>query len=300
MLRKKRVKKPAFPPIPLDRLENIQFQCIKCTKIFDAITLLGEIQRHEEEIREKNRSWIMDVKREDEVDHEPETLLLHSDWPLRCPSCRKEWVAKVHFTAYKGIQHEFYFSDIEGCRPYLPFQVTSGRDIKDIVAEFLLRWYSLDWKIHIVTPYFDEISLQVLGTLPSRMYYTKKVGGGCTIPLIITRPVSFFFNNKSGAEVLNERFREESCANCKRQDADIPVCDFCFQWAKYLDVKTPKAKFHAKWFAGIHEQWVEILISSHNLGKFGNKQQVTIGLIQISFEDYQSKFLDPLDLPDEQ
>ncbi|GAG80138.1 unnamed protein product, partial [marine sediment metagenome] len=56
----------------------------------------------------------------------------------------------------------------------------------------------------------------------------------------------------------------------------------------------PRSNFHAKWYAGIIGNTVEIIISSHNLTKISKLQPETVGLLILDNIDYEKKFLSKL------
>lgn len=173
--------------------------------------------------------------------------------------------------------------------------------------QFFLKIISLNCvhitkRIDIVTPYIDDFGYKFLSKLPEFIYYYNP---GIFINLIIR-----FGNNekkrngiviygKSGKKLIDQVFEEEKCENCIAKNPNISYgdCLGCIKLSNHIKLRIPNihwSYFHAKWYAGILDDKVEIMISSHNLTKTAKDQPETVGLLIIDSKDYINKFLSKL------
>ncbi|KKK62359.1 hypothetical protein LCGC14_3005110 [marine sediment metagenome] len=207
------------------------------------------------------------------------------------------------FSAYDLELCSFY--DIKGTQPYFPFQVLKGGEIKELLLEFIFRWYHLMERIDIVTPYLDQFGYEFLSKLPSFIYYYDE---GAFIN-IITRKGRRAYKTKDGkiifgttGKVLLDRiFEEEKCDTCQANNPLISYgdCLGCIKLSNRLKIKIPdipRSHFHAKWYAGVKERTIELIMTSHNLTKIGKTQPETVGLLVLNSQEYQERFLSKLNI----
>jgi len=108
-----------------------------------------------------------------------------------------------------------------------------------------------------------------------------------------------FIYGETGKVLLDRLFKEEDCKTCRVNNPIISFgdCLGCIKLSNHIKLKIPdipRSHFHAKWYAGIIGNRVEIIITSHNLTKTGKHQPETVGLLIMDNNDYEKKFLSKL------
>lgn len=276
-------------------LWNILFKCIKCHKILNCEDIYTYLEDNFSQIRKEYENNIRSMILEDQYVEDPYEYPIYGRKEFKCPQCGKKLEIKIVFSAYDKEICSFY--DIKGVIPFFPFQVLMGENIKELILELLFRWIHIAKRIDIVTPYLDQYGYEFLSKLPSFIYYYD----GKSFINIITRKgkrATKIFG-ETGKVVLDRLFEEESCKTCRANNPIVSYgdCLGCIKLSNHLKLKIPnipRSHFHAKWYAGIIGNTVEIIISSHNLTKTGKLQPETVGLLIMDNIDYENKFLSKL------
>ena len=284
-------------------LWNINFNCINCQQIIKCEDIYTFLDDNFSQIRKEYEDNIGNIINEDQYVEDPYEYPIYGITNYKCPKCNKHLEIQVVFSAYDKETCSFY--DIKGTIPFIPFQVLKGEEIKEIILEFIFRWYHLMERIDIVTPYLDQYGYEFLGKLPKFIYYYNHKA----IINIITRKGRNAIKKKDGkiifgatGKVLLDRlFEAEKCETCMVNNSLISYgnCLACIKLSNRLKLiipDIPHSHFHAKWYAGIKNKTVEILITSHNLTKVGKLQPETVGLIIVDSREYQERFLSKLNI----
>ncbi len=282
-------------------LRNVLFKCIKCHKTLNCEDIYTFLEDNISQIRKEYEENIRYMILEDQYVEDPYECPIYGRKEFKCPQCGKELKIKIVFSAYDKEICSFY--DIKGVIPFFPFQVLMGANIKELILELIFRWIHIAKRIDIVTPYLDRYGYNFLRKLPSFIYYYDDK----SFINIITRKGKRATKTKNGkiiygetGKVLLDRlFKEEDCKTCRANNPIISYgdCIGCIKLSNHLKLKIPnisRSHFHAKWYAGIIGNTVEIIITSHNLTKIGKLQPETVGLLIIDTIDYEKKFLSKL------
>jgi len=282
-------------------LRNVLFKCIICLKILNCKEIYTYLKDNISQIRKESENSIGYMILDDQYVEDPYEYPIYGKKEFKCPQCGKELEIKIILSAYDKELCSFY--DIKGVIPFFPFQVLMGENIKELILELIFRWIHIAKRIDVVTPYLDQFGYDFLSKLPSFIYYYDDK----SFINIITRKGKKATKKKNGkiiygetGKVLLDRlFEEENCKTCRANNPIILYgdCLGCIKLSNHLKLKIPnisRSHFHAKWYAGIIGNTVEILITSHNLTKIGKHQPETVGLLIMDTIDYEKKFLSKL------
>ncbi|KKN41903.1 hypothetical protein LCGC14_0718680 [marine sediment metagenome] len=281
-------------------IDKIVFLCNDCYNPLKNDDIYEFLDIHLDIIRKRHDDSIKEMVIEDQFVEDPYEHPVYGKIDYKCPECNENLLIKILMSAYDSNLVSFY--DIEGTNPFLPFQVLKGREIKELILEFMFRWVHIAKWIDIVTPYIDDFGYKFLRKLPDFIYYYN--------PGIFINLITSYGSNekkrggkaiygKSGKKLIDQVFKEEDCKNCILKNPNISYgdCLGCIKLSNHINLRIPNipwSYFHAKWYSGILEDKVEIMISSHNLTKTGKDQPETIGLLIIEKLDYSRKFLSKL------
>jgi len=281
-------------------VNKIMFQCNNCNNILNCDDIYEFLDTHLDIIRKKFEYNIKDMILEDQFIEDTYEHPVYGNIDYFCLQCNENLLIKIFISAYDTNIVSFY--DIEGTKPFLPFQVLMGGEIKGLILEFMFRWVHITKWIDIVTPYIDDFGYKFLGKLPEFIYYYNP---GIFINLITRfgskekKRNGKVIYGKSGKKLIDQVFKEEKCENCIAKNPNISYgdCLGCIKLSNHINLRIPNipwSYFHAKWYAGILENKVEIMISSHNLTKTGKASPETVGLLIIDSKVYINKFLSKL------
>lgn len=284
-------------------LWNINFCCTKCQKILKCEYIYSFLEENYNQIRKKYAEEINGLILEDQYVEDPYKSPIYGITNFKCPRCNRQLEIRILFSAYDLELCSFY--DIKGTIPFFPFRVLKGEEIKELILEFMFRWYHLMVRIDIVTPYLDQFGYDFLSKLPRFIYYYDSRA----FINIITRKGRKAIKKKNGnilfdatgKVLLDKLYEEEKCNTCRANNPLISYgdCLGCIKLSNRLILKIPdipRSHFHAKWYAGIKDNTVELIITSHNLTKIGKMQPETIGLLILNSQEYQERFLSKLNV----
>lgn len=281
-------------------INKMMFQCNNCNDILNCSDIYAFLNTHINIIRKKYEKSIKDMILEDQFVEDHYEHPVYGNINFKCPHCNENLLIKFFISAYDTDIVSFF--DIKGTKPFLPFQVLMGGEIKRLILEFMFRWVHVAKWIDIITPYIDDFGYEFLGKLPDYIYYYNP---GIFINLI-TRYGSRekkrngkVIYGKSGKKLIDQVFEEEKCEICIAKNPNISHgdCLVCIKLSNHISLRIPNipwSYFHAKWYAGILEDIVEIIITSHNLTKTGKNQPETVGFLIIDTENYINNFLSKL------
>lgn len=279
---------------------KILFQCNNCNKLLNCSEIYEFLDENISNIRQNHKRNIKEIILEDQFVEDPYEHPIYGCFDYNCPHCNELLKLKIFFSAYNRNTCSFY--DINGTKSILPFQVLKGGEVKNLILEFMFWWIHIMKWIDIVSPYIDDFGYVFLGRLPDFIYYYNS---RLFINLITrfgrneTKRNGKTIYGKSGKKLIDQFFEEEKCENCISKNPNLSYgdCLECIKLSNHINLKIPnipRSYFHAKWYAGIKESIVEIIITSHNLTKIGKEQPETVGLLTIDYQEYQKKFLSKL------
>ncbi len=248
------------------------YHCPNCGKKLDKLALLSFWQRKKFKRAEEQYNAVLNYS----IKSGPEITWFFFLNNFNC-GCGRQFTS-IHRTRFEYnfdlpfLRNDFKLVHIEGGTFDYLEGIKTGKTIKGMLAAFLTRWNCLSNLSIICTPFISSKFTSGEWEWLLKKIHPFKI-------FIITRPQSFrllkrlpIFEAKDGNDLMNlwAKSEEEDITAAFEQEIMNP-------WA--AEESTYRfQKFHAKFFAGILPDRVEVLHTSYNLFKCQDRQLENLAL----------------------